>query len=173
MKILLKTKQAIDKITDKTGKYISWLTTILVLLVCYDVAARYIFKFSSVAVQELEWHIFAAIFLLGASYTLKTNQHVRVDLVYSRLTPKKQAFIDLAGTLVFLIPFCIIIIISSENFVINSFIMGESSPDPGGLPARYIIKAILPISFFLLLIQGFSLLINSIFVLLEKPMEVN
>lgn len=112
--------------------------------------------------QELEWHLFAIIFLLSAGYTLKIDEHVRVDVFYSRFSEKKQAWINLFGSLFFLIPFCVILIVSSENFVFISFRVGETSPDAGGLPARYILKALIPISFFFLLMQGISLAFKSI-----------
>lgn len=110
----------------------------------------------------MEWHLFALIFLLGAAYTLKTENHVRVDVFYSKLSERGKAWVNLFGTLLFLIPFCLMLIYASKNFVINSFNIGETSPDPGGLPGRYILKSIIPIAFFLLLIQSISLMFKSI-----------
>jgi TRAP-type mannitol/chloroaromatic compound transport system permease small subunit len=163
----------IDQMSEYVGKATSWLAIILVLIVCYDVVTRYIFNISSVAVQELEWHIFAVMFLLGATYTLKNDNHVRVDIFYSRLTPKNKAIVNLVGVFVFLVPFCIIILITSFYFVLNSFNVLESSPDPGGLPARYILKSILPISFFLLLLQGISLGLKSSIEIFSAEREGN
>jgi TRAP-type mannitol/chloroaromatic compound transport system permease small subunit len=163
----------IDQMSEYVGKATSWLAIILVLIVCYDVVTRYIFNISSVAVQELEWHIFAVMFLLGATYTLKNDNHVRVDIFYSRLTPKNKAIVNLVGVFVFLVPFCIIILITSFDFVLNSFNVLESSPDPGGLPARYILKSILPISFFLLLLQGISLGLKSSIEIFSAEREGN
>jgi TRAP-type mannitol/chloroaromatic compound transport system permease small subunit len=161
----------VDSMNERIGNAIAWLTLVLVLVVCFDVVTRYVFKFSSVGVQELEWHLFAVIFLMGAAYTLKHEKHVRVDIIYSRLTEKKQAVINLIGVAFFLIPFCLLIINSSIDFVWNSFIIGESSPDPGGLPARFILKAVLPISFVLILLQGISVLFKSILILNSKSMN--
>jgi TRAP-type mannitol/chloroaromatic compound transport system permease small subunit len=161
MKILAAYIRTIDKLNERVGFYASWLTAILVIVVCYDVVVRYLFKESSVALQELEWHLFALIFMMAAAYTLKIDGHVRVDLFYSKLSEKKKAWINLLGAIFFLIPFCIIIIISSENFVLTSFKLKETSPDAGGLPARYILKSIIPISFFLLLLQAISLAFKS------------
>lgn len=152
----------IDRLNERIGRNISWLTIILVVLVCYDVITRYVFKSSSVAVQELQWHLFAIIFLMAAAYTLKYDEHVRVDVFYSKLSERSRAIIDLVGTIVFLLPFCLIIIYASRYFVFTSFQIGETSPDPGGLPARYLLKAILPISFFFVLLQGISLILRSI-----------
>lgn len=151
----------IDKLNEKIGTAVSWLTIVLVLVTCYDVIVRYIFKESSVAFQELEWHLFAIIFLVGAAYTLKMDEHVRVDIFYSRFSKEKKALVDLVGSILFLIPFTLMVIYSSKDFVINSFIIKETSPDAGGLPARYIVKAFIPLSFFLLLLQGIALSFKS------------
>jgi TRAP-type mannitol/chloroaromatic compound transport system permease small subunit len=123
--------------------------------------------------QELEWHLFAIIFLMGAAFTLLKDNHVRVDLLYSTFNPKRQAWINLVGTLLFLIPFVLIIIYSSYNYVANSFAFSESSPDPGGLPARYILKAFIPLSFIFLLLQSFSLLFSSILQIKDGKKVVN
>ncbi len=157
-----KIARKIESFSEKTGKLISWFTLLLVLIVCLDVITRYFFQTSSVAVVELEWHLFAVIFLVGAAYTLKHDEHVRVDVLYSRFSQRTQAWINCVGVVLFLIPLCLLIIYSSKNFVFTSFQMGETSPDPGGLPARYILKAVLPLSFLLVLIQGVALLFKSI-----------
>ncbi len=155
----------IDGVNEWIGRAVSWLTTFLVLLVSYDVFARYLLKRSSVAIQELEWHIFAVIFLLGSAYALRHDRHVRVDVLYSRLSYKGRAIIDLIGSIFLLIPFSILVVLSSKDFVINSFLIGEASPDLGGLPARYLLKATIPLGFLLLLLQGIALAINSILTL--------
>jgi TRAP-type mannitol/chloroaromatic compound transport system permease small subunit len=171
MNILKKYIETVDSLNERIGKGIAWLTLILVLVVCFDVISRYVFKSSSVGVQELEWHIFAVIFLMGAAYTLKHDKHVRVDIIFSRLTEKKQAVVNIIGTVLFLIPFSVLIIFSSFDFVWNSFTIGESSPDPGGLPARFILKAVLPLSFIFILFQGTALLFKSILILKNNPVR--
>jgi TRAP-type mannitol/chloroaromatic compound transport system permease small subunit len=153
--------QIIDKMNEKIGAAVSWLIIVLVLVTCYDVIVRYVFRESSVAFQELEWHLFAVIFLIGAAYTLKTDDHVRVDIFYSRFSKERKALIDFVGSILFLIPFTLMVIYSSKDFVSNSFLIGETSPDAGGLPARYIVKAFIPFSFFLLLLQGIALSFKS------------
>lgn len=155
---------AIDCVAEWCGRAVSWLTLVLVLLVSYDVSMRYLFQEGSVALQELEWHLFALIFLLGAAYTLKYDEHVRVDLFYRArwMNERKRAWIDLLGTLFFLLPFCVLIIYSAWPFVENSYSLGEHSPDPGGLPYRYLIKAMIPFCFVLLSIQGISIVIRSV-----------
>jgi len=151
----------IDKLNTKLGVITSWLTFVLVLVTCYDVFTRYILNESSIALQELEWHLFAIIFLLSAAYTLIKDEHVRVDVFYSRFSEEKKAWINFLGAIFLLIPFCVLAIYTSKDFVINSFLFKETSPDAGGLPARYIIKAFIPISFIFLLLQGISLAFKS------------
>ena len=151
----------IEHVNEQIGKSVSWLTFLLVLIVCFDVVSRYLFKISFVSIQELEWHLFAIIFLTAAPYTLKLDGHVRVDIIYSKLSERKQAIINLIATIIFLIPFCLLMIYTSKDFVINSLMVNETSPDPGGLPARYILKAIIPLSFFMLLLQALALVITS------------
>ena len=156
MKFLRQYIKFVDSVNEKIGYAVSWLTTLMVLVVCYDVFTRYVLKSSSVAVQELEWHLFGMIFLLGAAFSLKHDQHVRVDVLYTRFSRKGQAWVDFFGSTLFLIPFSLLVIWASWNFVKNSYVMGETSPNPGGLPARYLLKACIPSGFFLLLQQAVS-----------------
>lgn len=162
MKILYSYIRFADRLSERVGTGIMWLTTALVLVVCCDVFTRYVLKRSSVAVQELEWHLFSLIFLIGAAYTLKHDKHVRVDVLYSRFSPRAQAWVNLAGSLLFLIPFCCMVIWSSHPFVASAYRLGETSPDPGGLPARWVLKAAIPLGFALLLIQGLALAFRSV-----------
>jgi len=171
MHLLTLISERIDALNEYTGRLISWLAGIMVVVFCFDVAMRYIFNVSFASVFELEWHFFAAIFLIGAGYTLKHDKHVRVDVFYGEMSPKKQAYVNLLGVLLFLLPICIVIIKTSLLFVYNSWIIRENSPDPGGLPARYIIKAFIPIGFSLLLLQGISLALKSLATILN-PVNV-
>ena len=144
----------LKKIISKTGKISSWFSLELVLLISTDVLLRYVFNFSTAALYEMEWHLFAIIFLLASPYTLQKNKHVRVDVFYNNFSKRKKNIIDLIGNIIFLIPFSFIIFYTSLPFVADSYSILESSPDPGGLPYRFIIKSIIPIAFFLLMIQG-------------------
>ena len=173
MKLLYGYIRFVDWLNEKVGYAVSWLTTLMVLVVCYDVLTRYLLKKSSIAVQELEWHLFALIFLLGAAYTLKHNRHVRVDVLYSNFSVRTKALIDFLGSLIFLIPFSVLVIWSSRTFVANSFMFQETSPDPGGLPARYILKAAIPAGFLLLLLQGIALAMSSFLTMLGRELATN
>jgi len=153
--------KVIHSIVEFVGKATSWLTTILVLFVCFDVFRRYFLKDSAAWIMELEWHLFALIFLLGAAYTLKHNKHVRVDAFYENFSTKDKALVNLIGGLVLLIPWCCIMIYMSWTYAYNSFLINESSPDPGGLPARYIIKFSIVLGIGLLLLQSVAMVIES------------
>tara|TARA_B100000029_G_scaffold9135_1_gene9746 strand:- start:2218 stop:2736 length:519 start_codon:yes stop_codon:yes gene_type:complete len=168
--LVLNLIKKIDAFTEYTGKCISSLVIILVILVGFDVSMRYLFNSGSIAIQELEWHIFSIIFLLGSAYTLKHNEHVRLDILYnSKLVSEKiRLWFDILGGLLILLPFCLLIIISAWPFVMQAYTHGEISPDPGGLSARWLIKAAIPIGFFMLLIQGISELLKKVLLVLEK-----
>jgi len=156
MQILERFVSVIDGLSDKIGRLVGWLTTLMVLVVFYDTVMRYAFNKGNVALQELEWHLFAIVFLIGAAYTLKEEGHVRVDIIFVNLSEKTRAWIDFLGVFIFLIPFCVAVILSTQGFILNSWAVKEISPDPGGLPARYLLKAMIPLGFFLLIVQGFS-----------------
>ncbi len=104
---------------------------------------------------ELQWYLFSLVFLLGAAYALKTGAHVRVDIFYNRISPTGKAWVNIAGTVVFLIPFCLLMISTSWPVVVDSWIRLEGSPDPGGLP-RYPLLTVVPLAFILLMIQGLA-----------------
>lgn len=170
MNILLSIAHGIDKIILLSGRLISWLVVVLIMVVSYDVMMRYLFNSGSIALQELEWHLFAMIFLLGAAYTMQENQHVRLDLYYQSrfVTDYQRNIIDFIGTLVFLLPFCLIIIVSSWDYVMISYHSHEASPDPGGLTHRWLLKAMIPLGFLLLFIQGIANLIHLLNQLLKR-----
>ena len=168
--ILLKIISIIDAFTEYTGKFISIFVIILVLLVGYDVSMRYLLNSGSIAIQELEWHLFSIILLLGSAYTLKHDEHVRLDIFYSSklINDKVRIWFDVLGTLLILLPFCLLIIISAWPFVTQAYIHNEISPDPGGLPARWLIKAAIPLGFFFLLIQGIAEALKKLLIALDK-----
>ena len=154
----------IDTFNEWLGKTVSWLVLAMVLVICYDVAMRYCFGQGSVALQEWQWHLFALLFLLGAAYTFKHDDHVRVDIFYRhpRCSDRQRAWINLFGIIVLLFPFCILVVITAWPFVENAFYYQERSPDPGGLSHRYLIKASIIGAFLLLLLQGIAELLKQI-----------
>ncbi len=162
MHALKKIIAGIDTINDKVGRVVSWATLFLVSITFVDVVMRYTFNKSYVFTQELEWHVFAFIFLMGAGYTLKVDGHVRVEVFYGRLGPKGKAWINLIGVLFFLIPSSLLFIKTGLPFVAKSYQVMEGSPDPGGIPFRFILKACIPAGYALILLQGISLGINSL-----------
>jgi TRAP-type mannitol/chloroaromatic compound transport system permease small subunit len=151
----------IDTLNEWVGRGVAWITAGLVMVVFVDVLMRYIFNTSFVFTQELEWHLFGFIFLIGAGYTLLHDGHVRVDIIYQRLGLKGRAWINFFGVLFFLIPGCLMVLTTSWKFTMTSFLMLEGSPDPGGIPFRFIIKGCIPAGFTLLLLQGISLGLHS------------
>lgn len=171
MQFLLSISKKIDTLNEWVGRGVAWVSLALVLVIFIDVVLRYLFDTSYVFVQELEWHLFAFIFLIGAGYTLLHDGHVRVDIIYQRLGTKARAWINLLGVLLFLIPGCAMVIETSWKFVLNSWNVLEGSPDPGGIPLRFIIKGMITIGFILLLLQGISLGIHSLLDILGKETE--
>lgn len=171
MDFLARLAELIDNINEWVGRAVSWVTTGLVAVVFIDVVMRYMFNTSFVFTQELEWHLFGFIFLFGAGYTLRHDGHVRVDIIYQRLSTKSRAWINLLGCIFFLFPGCLLIIFTSIPFVEASFSVLEGSPDPGGIPARFIIKSCIPAGFVLFLMQGISLFVHSLLSLAGRDPE--
>jgi TRAP-type mannitol/chloroaromatic compound transport system permease small subunit len=171
MNVLIRISRWIDTFNEWFGRFVAWFTAVVVMVVFVDVVMRYAFKTSFVFTQELEWHLFAFIFLMGAGYTLLKDGHVRVDIVYQRLGHKAQAWINLIGVIFFLLPGCYMIISTSMKFVYNAWLVMEGSPDPGGIPYRYILKACIPAGFILVVLQGISLGIKSFLTIIGKEIE--
>ena len=167
MHIIKWLSRIIDKINEWVGRGVAWVTLGLVLVVFVDVVMRYLFNTSFVFTQELEWHLFGFIFLIGAGYTLLHDGHVRVDIIYQRLGLKGRAWINLVGVIIFLIPGCIMVVTTSWKFMANSFAILEGSPDPGGIPFRFLLKGCIPVGFTLLLLQGISMGLHSFMQILE------
>jgi TRAP-type mannitol/chloroaromatic compound transport system permease small subunit len=125
----------------------------LIFLVVYDALMRYLFQSGSIALQELEWHLFDVVIMLGIAYTLQRASHVRVDIFYDRYSDRMRYIVNIIGSLFFILPFSLLIIYVGFDFVLISFEQMEASSDPGGLPYRYIVKSLMPLSFLLLIIQ--------------------
>ncbi|WP_414529269.1 TRAP transporter small permease subunit [Nodularia chucula] len=179
MERLLRIARVIDICTERIGKFTGWLVLVMVILGVGNVSGRYLGRFiginlTSNAYIEAQWYIFDLIFLLGAGYTLKHNEHVRVDVFYSNWPPRRKALADLLGTVFFLIPFCIMVIFFSWDTIVASWQILETSPDPDGLP-RYPIKTMIIVSFVLLILQGISQIIKNLAILQGRlaPQEEN
>jgi TRAP-type mannitol/chloroaromatic compound transport system permease small subunit len=152
--------RAIDAINEWVGTGVRILTLLMVLVTTYDVIMRYLFHRSFVFVQELEWHLFAVLFLLAAGYAHLRGDHVRVDIFYARMPRRVKARIDLVCALFFLFPTCFLLVWTSMPFIRASVGVLEGSPDPGGLPGRFVLKMAIPIGFTLLGLQGLSELVK-------------
>lgn len=152
----------LDKTVERLGKATGWLTLVLVLMVAADVLFRYVWHVSSVAEQELEWHVLAVIALIGASYTLQQGEHVRVDVFYQRYSHRVKRWMDVLIPGLVVVPTMLFVAWLSLGFVQMSWELGEGSPDPGGLPARYIIKAFVPLGFLLVALQGIAMTLYGI-----------
>lgn len=156
---------AIHTLNERVGQAASWLTTALMLLVCFDVVVRYMFNQTQAWIMELEWHLFGLIFLFGAGYAFKHDRHVRVDLFYSKFNERDKAWVNLIGGLLFLLPWSAVLVYVTFDYAAVSWRIGEGSPDPGGLPARYLIKYAISAGLLLLLLQGLASVIDSFLVL--------
>lgn len=164
MHALLKLSRTIDSVTEFIGRQVYWLTLAAVLISAGNAVIRYTFNISSNAWLELQWYLFSAVFLLCGGYTLLHGQHVRIDVVYSRFSRRTQLYIDVFGTLFFLMPMAVLIMVLSWPVFVNAYVGNEHSSNAGGLvvwPARLL----LPVGFFLLVVQGISELIKRIAIL--------
>ena len=164
MNILNKVSNIIDSINIKIGKLFSWLLLVMVLLTCLIVILRYLFNIGFIWMQELVRFFYAAVFLLCAAYTLAEDGHVRVDIFYSKLSIKNKYKINLLGSLIFLMPVCLITFYYSFSYVINSWTQLEGSLEERGLHAVFIMKTFIWIFSFMLFAQG----ISTILVCLKK-----
>lgn len=164
MKNLLLFARAIDALSERIGRGIRWLVLAASLVSAGNAAARYAFHASSNAWLEIQWYLFGAMFLLAAGYALKHDAHVRVDIFYARFPEKTRAVIDIAGGLLFLLPVAVLISWLSWPMFMNSFAIGEISPDPGGL-LRWPVKLLVPLGFALLALQGLAEIIKRVAVL--------
>lgn len=145
---------SIDGFTARCGHGAAWLSLTLALVVCTLVVARYVFRTGAPAMQEAALYLHAALFMLGAAFTLQSDGHVRVDIFYRRFPPRVRAWVDCIGTLMFLIPVCILLLALSWDYVAASWAVRETSNDPGGLPWVYLLKTLLLIMPAMLLLQG-------------------
>ena len=155
-------QKIISRLVNGMGNVLAVTLVLMVLNVAYDVMMRYLFRASSVGMQEMEWHLFAVIILFGVGVALQHEGHVRVDFLYDRMQPKTRAYINIFGTLLFLMPLALLILFGSFGFVHDAYTIGEISEDPGGLPYRWIIKAMIPLSFGFLVLAAIGYILQNI-----------
>jgi TRAP-type mannitol/chloroaromatic compound transport system permease small subunit len=161
LQFLLKLSGLIDRMTESIGKAVYWLVLLAVIVSAGNAVIRYIFDTSSNGWLELQWYLFSAIFLLCAGYTLLRNQHVRIDIIIGRLPRKVQLWIDILGGLFFLLPMAAIIMWLSWPYFIESVVRHEVSSNAGGL-IRWPVKLLIPVGFFLLILQNVSEIIKRV-----------
>lgn len=161
MTLLLKLSQLIDALNARIGKATFWLVLVMTIVCASNACVRFVFNYSSNGLLEIQWYLFAAVFLLCSPYTLQRNEHVRIDVLAGKLSPRGQAVIDVVGTLFFLLPMVGAVLWLSLPLVAESFKINEMSANAGGL-IRWPVKTLLPVSFTLLALQGVSELIKRI-----------
>lgn len=173
MAFLLRLSRAIDALNDRIGHLVYWLILAAVLVSAGNAVSRYLLDLSSNAWLELQWYLFSGVFLLAAGYTLRHNEHVRIDVIISHLSPRMRAWIDLIGGIFFLLPMAVIIMALAWPIFVDSFVTHEYSSDAGGL-LRWPVKFLMPVGFLLLALQGVSEIIKRLAFLLGRipdPLE--
>ena len=166
--MLSRIHNTIEKFIDWTGRAVAWLTLVMVLVTFFVVFMRYVFDSGSIAVQESVSFMHALVFLVGAAYTLKHNEHVRVDIFYQKLSDIGKAWINLLGSLFILMPVLVFIIWSSWGYVSDSWRILESSGETGGLPGIYLLKSFILVMAGLLILQGLAEILKAILVLRKR-----
>lgn len=158
----------IDIFTDRSGRLLAWLVFGMALLTTVVVVMRYGFNIGSIMAQEAVTYMHGCLFMLGTAYALKSGAHVRVDIFYHNFGPRTQAWVNSLGGIVFLMPLCAFIGFSSWNYVSESWIVRETSPEPGGIPAVFLLKSIIPLMAFNLFLQGLAETLRCAMVLVEE-----
>ena len=179
MNVLLKLSRGIDWFNSQLAVVANWLVLLAAVISAGNAASRYVFSESSNGWLEIQWYMFAGMVLLGAPYTLKMNEHVRVDLVYGMVSERTRIWIDIIGGLLFLLPICIILTYFTWPWFVDSWKLNEESSNAGGL-LRWPVKLLLPVGFFLMALQGISEIIKRVAALehvididfkYEKPLQ--
>ena len=153
-------RTGIERFTDLTGRATSWLALVIIVLMATNVLLRYLFSYGTVWAQELEWHLLAPLILFGMSYALLHGEHVRVDVLYANFSPRKRLYVDLLSAALS-VTISVIIIWLSYQYVQQSYVIGEQSSDPGGLPYRWLLKLLIPLGFLFLILQSVALALGT------------
>ena len=169
MKLISLTIRAIDRVTDLTGRLVSWLTLAMVVVTMVIVVLRYYFESGSIALQESITYLHGLVFMLGIAFTLQRGGHVRVDIFYRGFSPRRKALVDLVGGLLFLVPVSLLIFIFSWDYVAASWAIGETSEERSGIEGIYLLKTLLLLMPATLLLQGLAEILKSALVLMGKP----
>ncbi len=148
----------IEALSEWTGRAVAWLTLGMVVVTFLVVVLRYAFDLGWIALQETVTWMHGITFMLGAAYALKHDAHVRVDIFYRGFDARRRAWVDLLGTVLLLLPLCALILVSSWGYVVDSWSIGESSREAGGLPALYLLKTVIPVAAVLLALQGIAVI---------------
>jgi TRAP-type mannitol/chloroaromatic compound transport system permease small subunit len=159
MRFLLAFSRLIDQLNERVGHTVYWMVLAAVLVSSGNAVVRYLFAYSSNAWLELQWYLYTSFFLIGAGYTLLRNEHVRIDIIYSRLSPRTRAWIDVIGGIFFLLPMAVVIMVLAWPVFTESYALHETSPSANGL-LRWPVKLMIPLGFFLLALQGVSEIIK-------------
>lgn len=153
---LQRLQTGLDRFARLTGHAVSWLSLALVLVTMLVVVLRYAFDIGSIALQEVQMYLHGGLFMLGLAYTLACDEHVRVDIFYQRFSPARRALVNLLGTLLCLLPTCVLVLVLSWDYVIKSWQILEGSASPGGLPLVFVLKSLLLVAPLLLVLQGIA-----------------
>jgi TRAP-type mannitol/chloroaromatic compound transport system permease small subunit len=167
--LLTRFKNATDWITDLLGRSISWMTVVMVIMVLIVVFTRYFLQVGSIALQESVPYLHAIVFLLGISYTLQQDGHVRVDIFYRKFSSRRKALINFFGGIFFLMPVSGLILYSSWDYVWTSWAIGETSAENNGLPFVYLLKTLMIFMPITLILQGIAEVVQSLLIIIEKP----
>lgn len=168
MPLLNNLLRPIDRLSELSGRLLAWLTLLMMILLALVVLLRYGFEIGSIALQESVTYLHATVFMLGAAYTLKRDGHVRVDIFYRNFSPRGKAWVNSLGGIIFLLPLCVYIFFISWDFVAQSWLIREISPEPGGIPAIFLLKTLIPLFALKLGLQGLAEILRSLLVLLDE-----
>lgn len=169
MERLFRISRFLDRLISRIGVAASWTAILLIIIIIFDVVTRRFLVLGSTKLQEMEWHLHTILFGFCLGYGYLRNSHVRIELVHERLSRRTQWWIELAGCLLFLIPYCFIVLYHGSDWWWRSFAIGENSDSATGLPFRWIIKLTLPLSFLFLLLATISVLLRKIVQIFGTP----